>query len=122
MLSGTISISDILNSLTSHGVIPGQEYLSGVQFVAEPLGGSGSETINNLSYQWNPGQPASQPAESTSTPTPTEPTSTTTPTESTSTTTPTQSTTTSQQAQMAIDKNNDAFVFPSGHGASAHLL
>src|SRR5262249_19763261 len=48
----------------------------------------------------------------------TQSTSTTTPTQSTSTPTPTQSTTLSQQAQVAIDKNNDAFVFPSGHGAN----
>jgi hypothetical protein len=52
MLSGTISISDILKSLIWSGVITGQEYLSGVAFGAEPQGGAGSVAINDLSYQW----------------------------------------------------------------------
>ena len=53
MLSGTISISDILKSLVWNGVIPEQEYLGGVQFGAEPQSGSGSVLINSLNYQWN---------------------------------------------------------------------
>jgi hypothetical protein len=53
MLSGTISISDIIKSLIWNGVVTGQEYLSGVAFGAEPTEGSGTLTINNLSYQWN---------------------------------------------------------------------
>ena len=53
MLTGTISISDILKSLIWHGVITGQEYISGIEFGPEPGSGSGSLLINNLSYQWN---------------------------------------------------------------------
>ena len=52
MLSGTISISDIIKSLIWNGVITGQDYLPGVQFGAEPQGGSGSVLINTLSYNW----------------------------------------------------------------------
>ena len=53
VLAGTISISDILKSLIWHGVITGQEYLSGIEFGPEPGAGSGSLLVNNLSYQWN---------------------------------------------------------------------
>ena len=53
MLTGTISISDILKSLIWHGMITGQEYISGIEFGPEPGSGSGSLLINNLSYQWN---------------------------------------------------------------------
>ena len=44
VLAGTISISDILKSLIWHGVITGQEYLSGIEFGPEPGAGSGSLT------------------------------------------------------------------------------
>ena len=53
VLAGTISISDILKSLIWHGVITGQEYLSGIEFGPEPGAGSGSLLVKNLSYQWN---------------------------------------------------------------------
>ena len=53
VLAGTISISDILKSLIWHGVITGQEYLSGIELGPEPGSGSGSLLVNNLSYQWN---------------------------------------------------------------------
>ncbi len=38
MLSATISISDVLKSLIWNGIITGQEYISGVEFGAEPVG------------------------------------------------------------------------------------
>ena len=53
MLTGTISISDILKSLIWHGVITGQEYISGIEFGPEPGSGSGSLLINSLNYQWS---------------------------------------------------------------------
>jgi hypothetical protein len=53
MLSGTISISDIIKSLIWNGIVPSQDYLSGSEFGAEPQGGSGSVLVNNLSYQWS---------------------------------------------------------------------
>ena len=52
MLSGTFSISDILKSLIWHGVITGQEYISGIEFGPEPGSGSGSLLVNSLNYQW----------------------------------------------------------------------
>ena len=53
MLTGTISISDILKSLIWNGVITGQEYISGIEFGPEPGSGSGSLSISSLNYQWN---------------------------------------------------------------------
>ena len=52
MLTGTISISDILKSLIWNGVITGQEYISGIEFGPEPGSGSGSLLVNSLNYQW----------------------------------------------------------------------
>jgi hypothetical protein len=52
MLTGTISISDILKNLIWNGVITGQEYISGVEFGPEPGSGAGSLLINSMSYQW----------------------------------------------------------------------
>ena len=51
-LSGTISLSDIMKTLVWDGVLTGNEYVSGIELGAEVGGGSGSLTINNLSYQW----------------------------------------------------------------------
>jgi hypothetical protein len=53
MLSGTISISNVLKGLIWNGSLTGNEYISGVEVGAEVNGGVGSLTINNLSYQWN---------------------------------------------------------------------
>lgn len=53
MLTGTISISDILKGLIWNGSISGNEYISGIEVGAEVGGGTGSLTINNLGYQWN---------------------------------------------------------------------
>jgi hypothetical protein len=52
-LSGTISFSDILKTLIWDGVITGSEYISGIELGAEVGGGTGSLTINSLSYQWD---------------------------------------------------------------------
>ena len=52
MLTGTISISDILKSMIWNGVITGQEYISGIEFGPEPGSGSGSLLVNSLNYQW----------------------------------------------------------------------
>jgi hypothetical protein len=52
MLTGTISISDILKNLIWNGVITGQEYISGVEFGPEPGSGSGTLHIDSMSYQW----------------------------------------------------------------------
>ena len=52
MLTGNISISDILKSLIWNGVITGQEYISGIEFGPEPGSGSGSLLVNSLNYQW----------------------------------------------------------------------
>ena len=53
ILSGTINISDIIKSLIWNGVVNPQDYVSGSGFGAEPLQGSGSVFVSNLSYQWN---------------------------------------------------------------------
>ena len=53
VLLGTISISDIIKSLIWHGILPGNYYLSGIQLGPEIGSGSGSLTINNLSYTWD---------------------------------------------------------------------
>ncbi len=55
-LSGTISFSDILKTLMWNGVLTGKEYISGIELGAEVGGGSGSLTVNNLSYQWDANQ------------------------------------------------------------------
>ena len=51
-LSGTISFSDILKTLIWNGVLTGSEYISGIELGAEVGGGTGSVTIDSLSYQW----------------------------------------------------------------------
>jgi hypothetical protein len=51
--SGSISISDIIKSLIWHGIVPATDYVSGVEFGAEPQSGSGSVLISALDYQWN---------------------------------------------------------------------
>jgi Bacterial Ig-like domain/RTX calcium-binding nonapeptide repeat (4 copies)/Glycosyl hydrolase family 12 len=53
MLSGNISISDIIKGLIWNGTLTGNEYISGIEVGAEVGGGTGSLTINNLSYQWD---------------------------------------------------------------------
>jgi hypothetical protein len=53
ILSGTLSISDVMNTLIAHGALTGHEYLSDVQLGAETAGGTGGFNLNNLSYNWN---------------------------------------------------------------------
>jgi hypothetical protein len=53
LLTGTLSISDVIKTLIWQGVITGNEYLADVQFGAEIAGGTGGLNINNLSYNWN---------------------------------------------------------------------
>jgi hypothetical protein len=53
LLSGTLSISDVIKALIWNGAISGNDYLSDVQFGAEIAGGTGGLNINNLSYNWN---------------------------------------------------------------------
>ena len=52
MMSGTISISDIIKGLIWDGVLTGQEYLTSLQFGSEVHGGTGSLQINSLAYNW----------------------------------------------------------------------
>jgi len=52
MMSGTLSISEIIKELIWHGVLAGQEYIASLQFGSEVQGGSGSLQINSLSYDW----------------------------------------------------------------------
>lgn len=52
MMSGTLSISEIIKELIWDGVLTGEEYLASLQFGSEVLGGSGSLQINSLSYDW----------------------------------------------------------------------
>jgi hypothetical protein len=56
VLSGTLSISDVIKTLIKEGVLSGNEYLSDVQLGAEIGGGTGGLNINNLSYNWNANQ------------------------------------------------------------------
>jgi hypothetical protein len=56
VLSGTLSISDVIKTLIKEGVLSGHEYLSDVQLGAEIAGGTGGLNINNLSYNWNANQ------------------------------------------------------------------
>ena len=55
-LSGSLNISDVIKTLMWDGVVTGNEYLSGVTLDAEPRAGTGSLTINNLSYNWQSNQ------------------------------------------------------------------
>jgi hypothetical protein len=52
-LSGTFDILAILRYLKSLGIITGNEYLSGWELGVETISGSGSMTVNQLSYTWN---------------------------------------------------------------------
>ncbi|HEX7857257.1 MAG TPA: carbohydrate-binding domain-containing protein [Sphingobium sp.] len=48
--AGTIDVKDILNKLTSMGIISSSEYLNQIDFGSEPWKGAGSLTVNSLSY------------------------------------------------------------------------
>jgi hypothetical protein len=52
MMSGTLSLSNIIKELIWDGVMTGQEYLGSLQFGSEVLGGTGSLQVNSLSYDW----------------------------------------------------------------------
>lgn len=52
LLSGSISISDIIKSLIWNGVLSGDEYLSGIEFGPEISKGSGYLEIKRLNYVW----------------------------------------------------------------------
>jgi hypothetical protein len=54
ILSGTMDILGVFNALIAHGVLTGQETISSgnVQLGAEALGGSGTYTLNQISYNW----------------------------------------------------------------------
>ena len=52
MMSGMLSISEIIKELIWDGVMTGQEYLGSLQFGSEVQGGSGNLQINSLSYDW----------------------------------------------------------------------
>jgi hypothetical protein len=53
MLSATVDIKSILTFLISKGVVSGDWYIEGFELGVEPQQGSGSITINSLSYNWN---------------------------------------------------------------------
>lgn len=55
--SGTFDMKTMYDQLISHGVISGSEYVNGAEFGAEVFAdtaGSGTVTINKLSYNWQP--------------------------------------------------------------------
>lgn len=52
-LSGTVEFSYILKTLIWKGILTGDEYISGIELGAEVGSGSGSLTINSLSYRWD---------------------------------------------------------------------
>jgi hypothetical protein len=54
ILSGTMDILGVFNALIAHGVLTGQETISSgnVQLGAEAVGGSGTYTLNQISYNW----------------------------------------------------------------------
>jgi hypothetical protein len=64
-LSGTVNFGQIFSELVSHGVVSGSDYLSGVELGAEPWKGSGSVTINSLSYEWSSNSSSSTTSSST---------------------------------------------------------
>lgn len=86
-LSGTVNFTQIFSELISHGIVSGSDYLSGVELGAEPWKGSGSLTINSLSYQWNAGSTSSATTSSATTSSTTTSSTTTSSTASSSTTT-----------------------------------
>ena len=53
MLSATVDIKSILTFLISKGVLSGDWYIGGFELGVEPRQGSGSITINSVSYNWN---------------------------------------------------------------------
>jgi hypothetical protein len=55
MISGTytVPLSNILAALITHGILSPSSYISYYQFGFEIADGSGSATINSLSYDWN---------------------------------------------------------------------
>ena len=52
-LTGTLNLGNIIKDLIWDGVLTGQEYINDIQLGSEIIGGSGSLTVNNLSYQWD---------------------------------------------------------------------
>jgi hypothetical protein len=52
IMSGTLSISDIIKGLIWDGLLTGKEYFSSLQFGSEVHGGTGSLQINSLAYNW----------------------------------------------------------------------
>jgi hypothetical protein len=48
--AGTIDVKDVLNKLTSMGILSSKEYLNQIDFGSEPWRGKGSLTVNSLSY------------------------------------------------------------------------
>jgi len=52
LMSGTISISDIVKGLIERGEMTGREYLGSLQFGSEIHGGTGGLKINSLRYDW----------------------------------------------------------------------
>ena len=52
MMSGTLSLSEIIKELIWNGVLTGQEYLGSLQFGSEVRGGTGNLQIDSLSYDW----------------------------------------------------------------------
>jgi hypothetical protein len=52
MMSGTLSVSDIIKELIWNDVLTGKEYLASLQFGSEVQGGTGSLQISSLSYDW----------------------------------------------------------------------
>jgi hypothetical protein len=52
MMSGTLSLSNVIKELIWDGVMTGQEYLGSLQFGSEVLGGTGSLRVGSLSYDW----------------------------------------------------------------------
>jgi hypothetical protein len=49
----TVPWASLFQFLVAHGVVSGSNYVDGFQFGFEIEDGSGSATINNLSYNWN---------------------------------------------------------------------
>jgi hypothetical protein len=52
MMSGTLSLSDIIKELIWDGVFAPHDYLASLQFGSEVHGGTGSLQLNSLSYDW----------------------------------------------------------------------
>ena len=52
VLSDSISLSGVLKTLVSNGLISAQDYMGDADFGSEVAGGTGGLDINNLSYTW----------------------------------------------------------------------